>query len=963
MVLEKIVETIGFIGVIEIIVPIFIALCGFFYYRKRLRRYYEVIWKKSSSLKPNTLLKGRPFDPEFYYERPEDKEIRKAIEKKENVLIIGMTLAGKTRAIYQAFTAINKSFDVTIPRCVNINFESFFVPKHFKFWRGRILLLDDLHRFVEVQNFEHLLRSFLEKNTVVIALCRSRIEYEKTKNMMTEKGMELSTIFGENVIEFPLVSETEGRDIAEKVGKDWGEIKFNRTIGSIFMPLEEMERRFDQSNGEEKAILRSIRLLYFSGIYEEKQFFPLGWIKSVCYRKYQMGKREFEWSGLIERLEKKEFITLKQDKIWVDEVYPETIIKMETEIPISDILNGMLTIFSNDLNALFRLGKRAHDIGTFDTLDVAVKAYEEALSLNPKNVFTWINKGQCLGNLNKYEEALECANKALELEPKSALANAFTWHNKGFYLYKLKRVEEAIECYDRSLTLDSNYAPAWYNKGYALHKLEKDEKAIECYNRSLELDPNNKVTWDNRGYSLFKLKRYEEAIGCYDRALKIDPKFVKPWNNKGQALGKLKRYEEALSCLDKALDLALESGLDKSDSEYVASIWDNKGYILNEQERYEEAIECFDKALNLNPKYVSSWGNKGYALRNLKGYEEAKECYDIFLNLKPEYKPEYVAIFDDMGFILSNMGKDEEAIGLFDKALELSDYKHVSAWINKGFSFAKLGKNEKAIECYEKAIELKPNNAAAWNYKGRAFENLEEYEETMKCYGEAIHIKPDYVDAWKNKGFCFEKLERYEEALECYEKVIEIEPNDEGTRKMKGYVFKKLGGEKALKYFNKALEIDSADPHAWDQKGYALNELERYEEAIECFDKALELNPKYASAWHNKIYASLHLISEGTPKELMFTTPVTVLKKALSEVDNKEEFIIKINRGIISWFKNIIFECKVSSKEGLISFLNDFEKTFRKFGVRTPSLDEIEDKCKASKKYEIYKDKMEKIFG
>ncbi|PKP54354.1 MAG: hypothetical protein CVT90_01700, partial [Candidatus Altiarchaeales archaeon HGW-Altiarchaeales-3] len=733
------------------------------------------------------------------------------------------TLAGKTRAIYQAFTTINKSFDVTIPRCVNINFESFFIPKHFKFWRGRILLLDDLHRFVEVQNFEHLLSSFLEKNTVIIALCRSRIEYEKTKNMMTEKGMELSTIFGENVIEFPLVSETEGRDIAEKVGKDWGEIKFNRTIGSIFMPLEEMERRFDQSIGEEKAILRSIRLLYFSGIYEEKQFFPLGWIKSVCYRKYQMGKREFEWSGLIERLEKKEFITLKQDKIWVDEVYPETIIRMETEIPISDILNGMLTIFSNDLNALFRLGKRAHDIGTFDTLDVAVKAYEEALRLKPKNVFTWINKGQCLGNLTKYEEALECANKALELEPKSALAKAFAWHNKGFYLYKLKRVEEAIECYDRSLTLDSNYAPAWHNKGYALHKLEKDEKAIECYDRALELDPNNKVTWDNKGYSLHKLKRYEEAMECYDKALKIDPKFVKPWNNKGQALGKLKRYEEALSCLDKALDLALESGLDKSDSEYVATIWDNKGYILNEQERYEEAIERFDKALNLNPKYVSSWGNKG-------------------------------------------------------------------------FSFAKLGKNEKAIECYEKAIE--------------------------------------------------------------------IEPNDEGTWKMKGwYVFKKLGYEKALKYFNKALEIDSADPHAWDQKGYALNELERYEEAIECFDKALELNPKYASVWHNKIYASLHLISEGTPKELMFTTPVTVLKKALSEVDNKEEFIIKINRGIISWFKNIIFECKVSSKEGLISFLNDFEKTFRKFGVRTPSLDEIEDKCKASKKYEIYKDKMEKIFG
>ena len=177
--------------------------------------------------------------------------------------------------------------------------------------------------------------------------------------------------------------------------------------------------------------------------------------------------------------------------------------------------------------------------------------------------------------------------------------------------------------------MNPNYAPAWYNKGYALHKLEKDKEAISYYDRALELEPDNEVTWYSKGYLLIILRKYEEAIECFDKALKIDPKFVKPWNNKGQALGKLGRAEEGLECLDKAWDLALESGLDKSDPGYVASIWDNKSYNLNELQMYGEAMECFDKALDLAPKYTSAWQNKIYAILHLSLREVSEKSIFI----------------------------------------------------------------------------------------------------------------------------------------------------------------------------------------------------------------------------------------------------------------------------------------------------------------------------------------------
>lgn len=268
-----------------------------------------------------------------------------------------------------------------------------------------------------------------------------------------------------------------------------------------------------------------------------------------------------------------------------------------------DFDRGYAPAWSNKGRALSKLERSEEAIGCFDRY----------LEFDPENVFVLIVKGQNLGNLGRYEEALRYVEKVLELNP----TNAFAQHNKGFYLFKLAKdketIKEAIKQYDKCLYLNPNYAPAWYNKGYALHRLGNDEEALECYDKALELGPDNVVTLDNKGYSLIKLRKYEEAIVCFNTALKKYPKFVKPWNNKGQTLGKLGRPEEGLECLDKALDLALNSGLDKSDRGYVASILDNKGYNLNELQRYGEAMECFDKALDFDRKYISAWQNKIYA--------------------------------------------------------------------------------------------------------------------------------------------------------------------------------------------------------------------------------------------------------------------------------------------------------------------------------------------------------------
>jgi tetratricopeptide (TPR) repeat protein len=60
---------------------------------------------------------------------------------------------------------------------------------------------------------------------------------------------------------------------------------------------------------------------------------------------------------------------------------------------------------------------------------------------------------------------------------------------------------------------------------------------------------------------------------------------------------------------------------------------------------------------------------------------------------------------DTKGFILYNLGKYEEAIYYFDKAISIYP-EYAEVWNHKGSALQKLGKGEDAKECFNKAKSL-----------------------------------------------------------------------------------------------------------------------------------------------------------------------------------------------------------------------------------------------------------------
>lgn len=85
--------------------------------------------------------------------------------------------------------------------------------------------------------------------------------------------------------------------------------------------------------------------------------------------------------------------------------------------------------------------------------------------------------------------------------------------NQGCELEKLEKYEEAIKCYDKSLEIEPNNPDAWRNKGNIAYKKDDYSKAIDCFNKVIELSPNNHQDVKE------KIRKSNEAMKAFEKSL------------------------------------------------------------------------------------------------------------------------------------------------------------------------------------------------------------------------------------------------------------------------------------------------------------------------------------------------------------------------------------------------------------------------------------------------------------
>jgi tetratricopeptide (TPR) repeat protein len=305
----------------------------------------------------------------------------------------------------------------------------------------------------------------------------------------------------------------------------------------------------------------------------------------------------------------------------------------------------------NNLGAL-KLAEASQD------LSEAVTLLQTAVRLYPGNAEAHNNLGVAYQRLDRYEDAAREHQEALQLFPTYAEA----YNNLGLVAEHQGQIDEAQRYFATALRLQSgtrNTAEAHHNMGSALQKLGRYEEAVTEIREALRINPRYADAHDNLGSALLRLGRTDEAIAHYTEAIRLKPDFAEAHNNLGRALLQAGRAEGAIAEFNETIRLKPDAALPHV----------NLADVLRRLGRRDEAISHLQAAIRLQPDLAFAHYSLGN-LRYEKGqFADAITAYREALRFEPEATS--YAIHNDLGVALAQLGRRQEALTEFERALQI----------------------------------------------------------------------------------------------------------------------------------------------------------------------------------------------------------------------------------------------------------------------------------------------------
>ncbi len=134
----------------------------------------------------------------------------------------------------------------------------------------------------------------------------------------------------------------------------------------------------------------------------------------------------------------------------------------------------------------------------------------------------WHERGISHVQGGRFEEALECIEKSIALEPR----NAEFHRNHGLVFVSFLQPEKALDCFDKAIKYAPDFAMAFFSRANAQFQLQALDLALKDYFRCVHLLPDFDEAHANIGNIFFVQKQWELALSSYENALKINPELV-----------------------------------------------------------------------------------------------------------------------------------------------------------------------------------------------------------------------------------------------------------------------------------------------------------------------------------------------------------------------------------------------------------------------------------------------------
>ena len=212
--------------------------------------------------------------------------------------------------------------------------------------------------------------------------------------------------------------------------------------------------------------------------------------------------------------------------------------------------------------------------------DEAIKYYQEAIDLYPKEMIYFLNSAKCYLEKKDYDKAIELC--------KHVCDNSFDFSRRATafgiigYAYRAQnKLDEALkafedsqmekndvrikEAYKETLKLKKKLEEEAYinpeiaeeenKKANELYKAGKFPDALKVYEEAIKRNPKLPKYYTNRAQCYIKLMEFYQAIKDCESAIKIEPKTLKAYQKKANCHFITKEYHKVLKTIDDGLKL------------------------------------------------------------------------------------------------------------------------------------------------------------------------------------------------------------------------------------------------------------------------------------------------------------------------------------------------------------------------------------------------------------------------
>jgi Flp pilus assembly protein TadD len=249
-------------------------------------------------------------------------------------------------------------------------------------------------------------------------------------------------------------------------------------------------------------------------------------------------------------------------------------------------------------------------------------------------------------------------------------------------------------------------------------------QALDDCRRALEIDPGNAEAWIRSGFAYEMQGTPDIALEAYHKAAELDPGYYKPY-------------------------------------QYLGGFYYYSG-------KFAEAEQQFRKEVERAQNDLDGYSDLGGALTEQGKYADAETSFKTALKIRTT-PPN----LNNLGVTLAYLGRDAEALPLYDRAAKLEPKNH-RYWINLGDAHRRLGHSRDATVAYREALRLtssqiviNPSSGSVRAFRAYAMARLGQRQDAQQEIAQALQSSTNNNEVIRTAVLTYEALGMRDLALKA----------------------------------------------------------------------------------------------------------------------------------------------------------------------------------------------------